>query len=68
MTLKEYLNQKPIEECFDLIPSVYRGRDLHKYKNAKIKLIKTDPKDLNRKIILLEDDPYEEVSKEGKGA
>ena len=54
MTLKEYLNQKPVEECFDLIPSVYVGRDLHEYENAKIKTIKTDPRDPNRKIILLE--------------
>lgn len=54
MTLKQYLNQKPIEECFDLIPSVYKGRDLHEYKDAKIKRIKTDPKNPNRKIILLE--------------
>lgn len=42
MTLKQYLNQKPIEECFDLIPSVYKGRDLHEYKDAEINLIKTD--------------------------
>lgn len=55
MTLKQYLNQKPIEECFDLIPSVYKGRNLHEYENVKIKTIKTDPKDPNRKMILLED-------------
>lgn len=54
MTLKQYLNQKPIEECFNLIPAVYKGRDLHEYKDAKIKSIQTDPKDPNRKIILLE--------------
>lgn len=54
MTLKEYLNQKPIEECFDLIPSVYKGRDLHEYETTEIKIIKTDPKNPNRKIILLE--------------
>ena len=54
MTLKQYLKQKPTEECFDLIPSVYVGRDLHDYENANIKIIKTDPKDPNRKIILLE--------------
>ncbi len=55
MTLKQYLNQKPIEECFDLIPSVYKGRDLHGYTDTEIKLIKTDPRTPNRKIILLED-------------
>ena len=55
MTLKEYLNQKPVEECFDLIPSVYKGRDLHEYETTEIKIIKTDAKDPNRKIILLED-------------
>ena len=54
MTLKQYLNQKPVEECFDLIPGVYKGRDLHEYKDAEIKIVKTDPKDHNRKIILLE--------------
>lgn len=58
MTLKQYLNQKPVEECFDLIPSVYKGRDLHEYENAKIKIIKTDPKNPYRKIILLEDKCY----------
>ena len=55
MTLKQYLKQKPIGECFDLIPSVYKGRDLHEYENAVIKLIKADPRNSNRKIILLED-------------
>lgn len=55
MTLKQYLNQKPIEECFDLIPSVYKGRDLHEYENVKIKIIKTDEKHPTRKVILLED-------------
>jgi len=55
MTLKEYLKQKPIGECFDVLPSVYKGRDLHEYKNAKIKMIRTDPKNSKRKIILLED-------------
>ena len=55
MTLREYLNQKPIEECFELIPSVYKGRDLHKYEDAEIKIIKTDSKNPDRKIILLED-------------
>ena len=55
MTLKQYLDQKPIGECFDLIPSVYKGRDLQEYKDAKIKIIKTDPKNPDRKIILLED-------------
>ena len=55
MTLKQYLNQKLVEECFDLIPSVYKGRDLHEYKDAEIKIIKTDPRNPNRKIILLED-------------
>ena len=54
MTLKQYLNQKPIEECFDLIPVVYKGRDLHEYRDAEIKIIKTNPKDPNRKIIMLE--------------
>lgn len=54
MTLKQYLNQKPVEKCFDLIPAVYKGRDLHEYETTEIKIIKTDPKDPNRKIILLE--------------
>ena len=54
MTLKQYLNRKPVEECFDLIPSVYKGRDLHEYEDAEIKIIKTDSRDSNRKIILLE--------------
>ena len=54
MTLKQYLNQKPIEECFDLIPSVYTSRNLHEYENTEIKSIKTDPKHPDRKIILLE--------------
>ena len=44
MTLKEYLDQKPIEDCFDLIPSVYKGRDLHEYENVEIKTVKTDQK------------------------
>lgn len=54
MTLKQYLKQKPVEECFDLIPSVYKGRDLHECENLKIKIIKTDSRNSNRKIILLE--------------
>ena len=56
MRLKDYLAQKPTEEYFDVIPSVYKSRDVHDYENNKIKIIRTDLKNPNRKIILLEEE------------
>lgn len=55
MTLKDYLKQKPTDEFFDLIPAVYKGRSLYTYEDKKIKLIETDPRNTNRKIIYLEE-------------
>lgn len=54
MTLKEYLNTKPIEECFDLHPSKYKGRSLHLYEDAEIIFIENDSRNVNRKIIKID--------------
>lgn len=54
MTLKEYLNTKPIEEYFDLYPTKYVGRDLYLYENAEIVSIENDSRNVNRKIIKID--------------
>lgn len=54
MTLKEYLNTKPIEECFDLHPSKYKGRALHLYEDAEITSIENNFRNANRKIIKID--------------
>lgn len=53
MILKEYLNTKPIEECFDLYPSKYKGRSLYLYEDAEITSIENNSRNVNRKIIKL---------------
>ena len=50
MKLKDYLKNKPSDECFDLVVEENIGRDLHLYREHEI--IKIEEKH-NRKTIYL---------------